>query len=559
MKKQKWPIDLSMLTELEVQQFVDDPSTLYDGDMDVALYLRFSSRRQGEQSIEGQLRECRDFCKVKGYRIVAIYVDRAKTGSKDAEKRTYFQQMLKDSSARNWSGLIVWKLDRFARNREDSAITKVLLRKNGVRVISATENISKNPEGIILESVLEGMAEFYSVELSQKIIRGRRESAMKGQSLGGRSPLGYKTVDKKRVIDPLTAPIVKEAFTRYANGESTAEIINRFNDQGYRTSRGNPFNKNSFHAMFRNEQYLGVYKYQDIRHEGAIPAIVDQELWDRVQERLKENGLAPARGKALVDYVLVGKLFCGHCGNMMVGDSGTGKLGKKYNYYTCAARKRQRNCDKKAIKKDWLELVVAQDTLELITDDFIEDLANMAIEQRDQDLQADTIIPALEAKLSETDKGIANILAMIEKGVVSEALAHRLTELEKVKRDTERQLKKERKNHIIIEKPQIVCWLKQFLNGDIHDSDFRRKLVDLLVNSITVWDDPDGGYTITYTFNLTSTKTKTVKVKTPPNAYPAGLSQGSDTAQLCPPKEGYPNTLFLTGMVFGYTKKHHQP
>ena len=188
----KLPIDLSMLTLEEQQQFIADSYTLYHGETNVTLYLRFSSEKQKEQSIEGQLRDCIAYCKRHGYRIVAIYVDRATTARKDVEKRVHFQEMISDSIHHLWDLVVVWKLDRFARNREDSAMFKMKLRKNGVRVKSATETISENPEGIILESVLEGIAEYYSADLSQKITRGMRESALKGQSIGGRVPLGYK-------------------------------------------------------------------------------------------------------------------------------------------------------------------------------------------------------------------------------------------------------------------------------------------------------------------------------------------------------------------------------
>ena len=226
MKKQKitkFPIDLSMLTETEIDQFRDDPTTLFEGYVDVVLYLRFSSERQREQSIEGQLRDCIAYCKANHYRIVAIYVDRATTARKDVEKRVHFQQMVNDSSSHLWEYVIVWKLDRFARNRTDSAMFKFRLRKNGVRVLSATEHISENPEGIILEAVLEGMAEFYSAELSQKITRGMRESAMKCHSIGGHVPLGYKIEDHKLVIDPATAHIVQEAFHQLRKIEELGE------------------------------------------------------------------------------------------------------------------------------------------------------------------------------------------------------------------------------------------------------------------------------------------------------------------------------------------------
>ena len=193
---------------------------MYEEIKEVALYVRYSSANQTEQSIEGQIRVCTDFCQRHGFRIVEIYADRATSASKDIEKRVEFLRMIKDSEKKNFQAVIVYKLDRFARSRYDSANYKYRLRKNGVQLISATENISNDPEGIILESVLEGMAEFYSAELSQKINRGMKESAYKHNSIGGVIPLGYKSEGKKLVIDEETAPIVRQAFEMYAEGHS---------------------------------------------------------------------------------------------------------------------------------------------------------------------------------------------------------------------------------------------------------------------------------------------------------------------------------------------------
>jgi DNA invertase Pin-like site-specific DNA recombinase len=507
----KFPIDLSMLTEEEIDQFRQDPSTLFEGDTDVSLYLRFSSERQREQSIEGQLRDCRSFCKVNRYRIAAIYVDRATTARKDVEKRIHFQEMIRDSEKKPWKYVIVWKLDRFARNRTDSALFKFRLRKNGVRVISATEAISEKPEGIILEAVLEGMAEFYSADLSQKITRGMRESALKCHSIGGHVPLGYKIEDHKLVVDPNTAHIVQEAFQLYANGETVAEICRMFNTKGYRTAKGAEFNRNSFKSMFRNERYIGVYTYRDIRIEGGVPAIIDKELFETVSHRLSVNAEAPARGKAKVDYLLAGKLFCGHCGGSMNGESGTSKTRAVHNYYTCYSRKRHHSCDKRPLKKEWIERIVAQDAMELMTDEVIEELADMAMAQTDQDLKENTRIPELTERKKEIESGIANITKAIEKGIASDSLMERLVELEKDKKKILRLLEEEEKYVCRIDREQIIFWLEKFKGGNLEDEGFRRIIIDLIVNSVTVWDEPDG-FRITTAYNLTSCKNKTYRV-----------------------------------------------
>lgn len=458
-----------------------------------------------------------------GYTVVTSYIDRSTSAFKDTDKRTEFQRMIRDSEKQMWQSVIVYKLDRFARNRYDSATYKAKLKKNGVRVISATENISDNPEGIILEAVLEGMAEFYSKELSQKITRGMHESALKGINLGGHTPLGYKLVNKKLVTDELTAPIVRDAFFMYANGATVAEICEKFNNAGYVTAKGAAFNKNSFRSMFKNERYIGVYKHKDLRVEGGVPAIVDKNTFNTVQKRLIANGKAPARGKAKVDYMLTQKLICGHDKAMMIGGSGTSKSGKVHNYYTCSNRKRYHTCDKKPVKKDVIERLVVQDAMTLLTLETVEFLADEAIRQNEDYIAQTTSVPTLEKEVRDIEKSITNLIKMVEKGADSDSLTGRLNELEKEKRATERRLLEAKDEVVTLEKDHIVWWLSKFIDGDIEDEDFRSHIIDLLVNSVTVWDDPDDpdGWIITAVYNLTPAKSKTFKssdmaLNTPP-------------------------------------------
>ena len=473
--------------------------------------MRYSSDRQTEQSIEGQNRVCTAFCEQQGYEIVDRYIDRATSAFKDTDKRTEFQRMVRDSEKQLWEGVVVYKLDRFARNRYDSATYKARLKKNGVRVISATENISDNPEGVILEAVLEGMAEFYSKELSQKITRGRFESANKCNSIGGNIPLGYKIENKKFVIEEAGAAIVREAFDLYANGATVAEICDIFNEKGYRTARNTEFNKNSFRSMFRNERYIGTYKYKDLRIEDGMPAIVDKDTFKRVQQKLVRNAEAPSRGKAKVEYLLSQKLFCGHCGSLMIGECGTGKSGTTYYYYTCGNRKRGEGCDKKPLRKDFIERAVVEDAVALLIPETIEEIANIAVKESIREVEENSVIPALRTQLSEIEHSISNLIRMIEKGADSDAIADRLNELEKEKRATQRRLAAAQDDYVILDKDHVVWWLKNFSNGDIDDMDFRRRVIDMLVNSVTVWDEPDGTYKITSVYNLTSITPKTFR------------------------------------------------
>ena len=205
--------------------------------MNAVIYARYSSSNQTEASIEGQMRECNEYAKKNDINIVGTYIDRARSATTD--NRPDFKKMIKDSSNKKFDAVIVWKLDRFARNRYDSAKYKATLKKNGVKVISITEHISDDPNGIILESMLEGMAEYYSKELSVKVIRGRTENALKCKSIGGNISIGY-VIDKNQFyqINPLTAPAVLEAFQSYSEGKTMKEIAEELNGKGIRTTKG---------------------------------------------------------------------------------------------------------------------------------------------------------------------------------------------------------------------------------------------------------------------------------------------------------------------------------
>ena len=549
------PIDLSALTPEERQQFAENPSVLSTGCETVCcLYMRYSSDRQTEQSIEGQLRELIAYCKHHSYRVAAIYVDRAISAHASMDKRPAFQQMLSDSARSSWKTVLVYKLDRFARNREDSAIARMRLRKNGCNVESAKEGISKNPEGVILEALLEGMAEYYSLELSQKVRRGMSETARKGNSTGGTTPLGYTVVDKRLQIDPMTAHLVEEAFRRYADGDTVAAICDDFNARGYRTTRGTKFNKSSFKNVFRNEKYIGVYKFDDVRTDNAVPRIISDELWMAVQSRLKTNEQAPARGKAKVPYLLSGKIFCGHCGAPMVGECGRGKGGKTYNYYSCATRKKTRSCDKKPVPKDWIEDVVAQDALDVLTDEIIEFVAEVAAQQSEEDIQKNTQIPVIRKKISEIENKIRNLTKALEcASVAPDAIVERLAELEAQKKGLSTQLSDEERGVIPLTKESVVVYLKAVREKAVPLETQKAMLIEMLVNSVTVYDDEPGFLKFVTAYRLTQIPAKTYRVPTP------AVSSCSDIGRVGSPLDANPNTITVVGMVFIQTKRHALP
>ena len=252
------------------------------------IYARYSSDNQREESIEGQLRECKEFAEKNDITILGTYIDRALSAKTD--NRPDFQRMIKDSEKNMFDVVLVWKLDRFARNRYDSAHYKSILKRNGVKVISATEIISQGAEGILLESLLEGYAEYYSAELSEKVIRGMKENALKCKYNGGTLPIGYVIDENKNFrIDSLVAPVVLDAFKRYDEGYTMKEIVDYLKLKGVRTKKNGEISINSLTRMLHNRKYIGEYKYRDVVVPDGIPAIVSKDLFDRVQEKLAKN------------------------------------------------------------------------------------------------------------------------------------------------------------------------------------------------------------------------------------------------------------------------------
>ena len=318
--------------------------------MTAVIYARYSSDNQREESIEGQIRECTAYAEKNGITVVKHYIDRAFSAKTD--NRPEFQQMIKDSGKKLFDVVLVWKFDRFARNRFDSANYKMILKKNGVHLISVMEPIAEGSQGILVETLLEGMAEYYSAELSEKVIRGQTENALKGKCTGGTGTIGYKIDDAKFYhLDPLTAPLVLEAFQRYDNGDKMVEIVNFLNDKGVRNMLGGKMTHSSVNTMLKNRRYIGELSFRDIVVPDAIPVIVPKDLFDRVQKRLDKNKRAPACGKADEEYLLTTKLLCGKCGALMFGESGTSATGRTYYYYKCANVKRRKGCNKKTVQK----------------------------------------------------------------------------------------------------------------------------------------------------------------------------------------------------------------
>ncbi|HHV99993.1 MAG TPA: recombinase family protein [Clostridiaceae bacterium] len=420
--------------------------------MKAAAYARYSSDNQREESIEAQLRAIREYCVRNGIQLVKMYTDEARSATTD--DRPGFLQMIKDSEMGLFSAVIVHKLDRFSRDRYDSAFYKRQLKKNGVRLISVLENLDDSPESIILESVLEGMAEYYSRNLAREIMKGMKETALQCRHTGGKPPLGYDVAeDKTYKINEHEARIVKLIFEMYASGKGYGDIIHKLNQEGYRTQTGRPFGKNSLHEILRNEKYRGVYIYnrsvskqagkrnhhksksedEIIKIEGGIPRIIDDETWEAVQKRMSKNKKSPASNKAKEIYLLSGLIYCGKCGGAMVGNrrrSGTSKA--LYVAYECSTRKRTKKCDMKDVSKNIVENAVIEHLEKnVFSPEAINELVDKISEYaKSQSKEINRDIKAFTDQLAGVQTEINNIVAAIAKGMYHESMKAKMDEIE---------------------------------------------------------------------------------------------------------------------------------
>ena len=454
--------------------------------MTAVIYARYSSDNQREESIEGQIRECTAYAEKNGITIVKHYIDRAISAKTD--NRPEFQQMIKDSDKKLFDIVLVWKLDRFARNRYDSARYKTQLKKNGVKLMSATEIISEGPEGIILESVLEGYAEYYSADLSEKVVRGMTENALKGIYNGGTIPFGYM-IDETRHYqpDPLLAPYVEQTFQKYADGATMTDLRDWLKAHNIKNSMGGEMSCNTIQRMLSNRRYIGELRLRDVVQPNAIPALVSEDLFNKVQEKLAKNKKAPARHKAEESYLLTTKLFCGYCGALMFGESGTSRTGEVHRYYKCATAKKHKGCKKKTVRKQWLEDLVVNQTMQLVKDDAaMESIIAKVMELQNKE---NTNIPLYEKQLRDAESGIQNMLNAIQAGILTSSTKERLEQLEETKRELEARIAEEKLAKPKVTEEFIRFWLLRFRKLDMSLKDQRQALVDTFINSIYLYDD----------------------------------------------------------------------
>lgn len=475
----------------------ENPDGIYNR---AVIYARYSpGPNQRDESIEGQVRECRDVAERHGLMVIHEYKDARLTGTND--ERPEFQRMLRDADRGLFDVVITWKTDRFARNRYDSAIYKQRLKKNGVKIILAKEHIPDGPEGIILESMLEGMAEYYSANLSQNIRRGQRENALEGKFIGGTIPLGYKLDSEKcYIIDAEKAPIVREIFQRYNAGESVVSICDDLNVRGYLTARGHNFNRSSLHRILANEKYTGLYRFEDIEIRDAVPRIITDEEFEKARkrsERNKRSRRAPVHNP--VEFLLTGKLFCGHCEEPMGGSCGTGRHGGRFYYYKCNGRKYKKgSCKKKPVKKDILEKTVANTVINSVinNDKMVNYIVDRCMEVQLQEVDRSPA-DGLRRELADAEAALKNIMKAIEAGIITTSTKDRLVELEERCATLRHGIAAAEIVPPKLSREQLLFIFEKYKGRNANDVEFMRDVIDTFIQKIYVYDDK-----ILITFNF---------------------------------------------------------
>ena len=390
------------------------------------IYARYSSDSQTEQSIDGQLRVCEEYAKKNNILIVQTYIDRAMTGTND--KRPDFQQMLKDSYKKQWDYVLVYKLDRFSRNKYESVVHKKTLKENGVKLISAMENIPDSPEGIILESLLEGMNQYYSAELAQKIKRGMHECRIKGNYQGGGVPYGYKVVNKKLIIDEDKSEIVKYIFEQYSLGVYVRDISRNLADKGI-YNKGKPFAINTIYNILKNEKYLGVYKHNEEIIDNMYPKIIEKDLFEKIRVKTKKNNVGAKSVRTR--FLLREKLTCAYCGYPISAESSTSKTKKIFYYYKCSGRKHHFNgCIKTTIRKEVLEEFVIDLIISELSKPKVLDLMIDKILETQNKEDNNLMLKSMEKEKRQLESSLNNIMNAIEQGIINKTTNKRMKEIE---------------------------------------------------------------------------------------------------------------------------------
>lgn len=452
------------------------------------IYARYSAGpKQTDQSIEGQVKDCKKYALENGIEIIDIYADRHISGT-TVVGRTEFLRMLSDAKDKLFDCIVVWKVDRFGRDRTDIALGKHELKKAGVKLMYAKESIPEGPEGIILEAMLEGMAEYYSADLRQKVKRGLRDSAAKGKICSVHLPIGYKnSEDGIAMIDPVAADAVREAFRMHINGHTAEEIADMMNERGVISPKGHHITNKIVRKMLRNEKYRGTWEVYGVTM--TLEPIIDIDTFEEAQlcmGKTRNSGSYKAKFK----YLLTGKCVCGYCGSPIVGDSGRSHTGKFYQYYNCSRKKKKASaCEFEPAPRSYIEEVVVAETMEkILTDEMINFLCDQIMEIQEEELALEDVTVELNKQLSDVNKRKNNLIKVLEVSP-STSIIERIHDLETEAEELEINIAKATSAREIVPREFIYDWLSSFKKGKKKDLDLQERIIETFISKVTIKND----------------------------------------------------------------------
>ena len=443
------------------------------------IYARYSSTNQTEQSIEGQVHVCEDYAKRNDILIVDSYIDRAISGTTD--NRESFQQMLKDSNNKKWDYVLVYKLDRFARNKFESAIHRKHLKDNGVKLLSAMENIPETPEGVLLESLLEGMNQYFSEELAQKVSRGLHESRLKGHCIGS-VPYGYTKINKKLIINEEESQILNRIFNDYNSGKTILQISKDLENENI-TNNGHKFIPQTIRHYLKRKLYTGEYEINGKQYNNIYPPIITKELFTMVNEKIDKNRYG-CRKDNHETFKLKDKIYCGCCDRKMYPATAKNYDGSPMRYYKCITTKK-RDCFTGIIDKNFIENIINKFLIEQFNiPKNLEEITNKIYELQKKQISSNNLLNSLKRDLQKTNTSISNLLSAIEKGIFTTTTKQRLEELEEQKKDlSEKVLIEECKQTFEVSKEDIKAYFQSVMK------DCPTSAVKQLIRAIRVYNN----------------------------------------------------------------------
>ncbi|WP_165170611.1 recombinase family protein [Adlercreutzia sp. ZJ242] len=444
-----------------------------------AIYARFSSDSQRDESIEIQVERCTQLIGREKWVVGEVYADFAMTGTND--KRPAFQRCISDGERGAYDVLVVYKLDRFARSVEVSRRYKRRLREAGVRMVSVREGESRDtPDGFLHEGLDELFAEYYSRNLSVLIREGNQKNARNLKASGVRR-YGYDVdADDHFVLNPVEYERANMMADHYLETGSTVAVADWCKMRGIRNKRGEEWTPAGLSKFFQNEANLGIYSYAGIRVENAFEPLFTREKFERMQQMFKDHGSrkkAPARSS----YALSSKLWCLRCGASVNGRSGTSETGRKYTYYGCC----KKGCDVKNIPSKQLEEAIVSALQDMLRDDssviamsesFL-DFAEARLNKREM----------LEKEIREVKIRRRRLVDSIADGVPASSVKEALTEAESRISELEGQLARESAIEKAALSPEKV---ERFVRGFVEDADkhdaWAKKLVETFIDKVYV-------------------------------------------------------------------------